>query len=262
MKYIPKQEVEKINYDIEHPLRNFITLVTAAIVFACGLVFIFGAIGEKLLLAIGPEYEAKIFSSFSFPHDAVLPEADKILGKLIGAASKKYKVSILCEEQPNAFAFPGNTIVVTSGLLKLVSTENALAFVLGHEYGHFHHRHHLSGIGFALGASAALKLAGLDAVALAAFALPQKLIARKFNRTQEQAADKISIDLVAKVYGGLNGATEFFEKMMADEIKSNELALFSTHPVTNDRIEEIKKNSVNSNQLLPLQIDLKKLCPE
>ena len=39
--------------------------------------------------------------------------------------------------QPNAFALPGGWVAVTTGLLEGAGSENELAFVLGHELGHF-----------------------------------------------------------------------------------------------------------------------------
>ena len=43
------------------------------------------------------------------------------------------RVGVIDEQEPNAFALPGGTILLTRGLLNVTETENELAFVLGHE---------------------------------------------------------------------------------------------------------------------------------
>ena len=58
-----------------------------------------------------------------------------------------FRVSVLDQSEPNAFAIPGGQIVITRGLLESVSSESELAFVLGHEIGHFKQRDHLRGLG-------------------------------------------------------------------------------------------------------------------
>jgi Zn-dependent protease with chaperone function len=50
----------------------------------------------------------------------------------------------------NAAALPGGHMLVFSGLLTEMRSENELAFVLAHELGHYAHRDHLRGLGRAL----------------------------------------------------------------------------------------------------------------
>lgn len=51
----------------------------------------------------------------------------------------KYRFGIIDSDEINAFACPGGYIFVTTGLLKILSNENELASVLGHEIGHVEH---------------------------------------------------------------------------------------------------------------------------
>ena len=48
---------------------------------------------------------------------------------------------VIKESEPNAFAIPGGTIFVTSGLIRLVESEDELAGVMGHEVAHVVRRH-------------------------------------------------------------------------------------------------------------------------
>ena len=47
----------------------------------------------------------------------------------------------------NALALPGDRIVIFSGLVNRVKSENELMMVLGHELGHFAHRDRLRSLG-------------------------------------------------------------------------------------------------------------------
>lgn len=69
-----------------------------------------------------------------------------------------FELALVEEEEPNAMALPGGAILLTSGLLETVDSENGLAFVLAHELGHYAHRDHLRSLsrGLALGAVMAL----------------------------------------------------------------------------------------------------------
>ncbi len=64
-----------------------------------------------------------------------------------------YRFLLLKEKRPNAFAMPGGTTGLITGLLETLDNEIELAFVIAHELGHFHNRDHLSGLGRAAGFS-------------------------------------------------------------------------------------------------------------
>ena len=64
-----------------------------------------------------------------------------------------YRLILIENPKPNAFAFPGGTIGLTSGLIDSLDDPEALKFVLGHELGHFHERGHLRGLGRAIGSA-------------------------------------------------------------------------------------------------------------
>jgi predicted Zn-dependent protease len=52
----------------------------------------------------------------------------------------KINVYLMENEEINAVALPGGNIVVFTGLVAQVESENELAMVLAHEMGHFTHR--------------------------------------------------------------------------------------------------------------------------
>ena len=147
------------------------------------------------------------------------------------------------EGTPNALAFPGGLVVVTSGLLEQVESENELAFVLGHEIGHFRHRDHLRGIGrgvaFAL-VMGALGLGGSGGAAQLA-ALSGQLAARGFDRDQESDADRFGLALVQQEYGHVAGAWEFFQRLpdLDGSVEKEIVHYLATHPLSEERIEAL-----------------------
>jgi Zn-dependent protease with chaperone function len=154
------------------------------------------------------------------------------------------RVVIWEEDQPNALAFPGGLVVVTTGLLDRAGSENELAFVLGHELGHFRNRDHLRGLGrgiaFALIAAAIGGSGAGDAAKLAA--LSQQLAARGFDRDQERDADRFGLELVAAEYGHVAGALAFFEQLEGPDDRGDAwlAAYLSTHPVHDERVDTLR----------------------
>ena len=146
-----------------------------------------------------------------------------------------FEIAIWDEPEPNAVALPGGVIAVTSALLESVESENELAFVLGHELGHFHNRDHLRGLGRGIAFSLLLVALGVggggSAVQLASLA--GQFAQRDFDRDQEIEADRFGLALLAAEYGHVSGAEAFFEHLPErDEPLGGELAsYFSTHPV-------------------------------
>jgi Zn-dependent protease with chaperone function len=134
-------------------------------------------------------------------------------------------------------------IAVTNALLESVESENELAFVLGHELGHFHNRDHLRGLGRGIAFSLLLVAVGVggggSAVQLASLA--GQFAQRDFSRDQEIEADRFGLALLAAEYGHVSGAAAFFEHLPEREgpLEGGLASYFSTHPVNADRIQAL-----------------------
>jgi Zn-dependent protease with chaperone function len=104
--------------------------------------------------------------------------------------------------EPNALAFPGGTIVLTDGLVKLMNNDERLVgAVLAHEIGHIHHRHSLRQI--IQGSLSALlvgvlagDVSGMSTVAISA---PTIMASLSYTRDGEREADQYAHDLLTKV---------------------------------------------------------------
>lgn len=250
MRFQPKTPKEGINYSSENPLKEVLILV-AGVSLVAG--FIFFCVGQAIELAIPripSRWESKVFQGLgewletdggTEPHTELQGLADQ-LAAAWPERPYAFRVFVSKEKEPNAFAVPGGRIVVTRGLLEQAESENEIAFVLGHELGHFRGRDHLRGIGRRT-AFALLRVAIGSATGLGGyqgFALTERLTEASFSREQETNADEFGLSLVEAVYGHVEGAFDFFERE-ADISTGAELSGWvSTHPLSARRIAELE----------------------
>ena len=251
MQYVPREPDEGINVSKTHPLVEAGTLVAGlALIFAVVvLVAIF--LVELALLFVSPEAEADFFDGWT-PGDLVAVDEDDARQAQVDALTQRlarhwpdapyrFRVAVGAADEPNALAFPGGLIVVTTGLLDRVETENELAFVLGHEIGHFRNRDHLRMLGrgviLSLAFSVISNRSGASfGLTIADFAL------RGFSREQEEDADEFGLRLVFSEYGHVNDSWRFFERIGAeygDDYGLYEYA--STHPSPADRADGLRE---------------------
>jgi len=245
--FVPKPEKEEINFSRESSLHEFFRLLFSAFVSIAAIVAVLSLAGEFILLHVGSPIEKYVFGSGVFLRQShqPWPEGKIYLEKLIGAEAENFTTVIICDPSPNAMAIPGLLIGVTSGALAAIKTEQGLAMVLGHEYGHFVHKDHLRGLGLGLGLGFALSLVGLDEFGSWISDLSSTIITRRFSQSQEMAADTVATELLLKGYHSLAGASDFFEYIASRQREGVVDRMFSTHPVTQDRIAAIKAASLN-----------------
>lgn len=154
----------------------------------------------------------------------------------------EYLPLVVDNEMFNAFALPGGTIVVFTGLLDEIDTDEELAFVLAHELGHFHGRDHLRGQGIQLGVGLlSLLLTGESSGANALAGSTVSLMRLQYSRAQEQAADLYAVNLLRKANLPTEGAVAFMEKTRGMDHRTTFESYFSTHPHTDDRLHYLKE---------------------
>jgi len=162
----------------------------------------------------------------------------------------KYRIEIIRRDDVmNAFALPGGPVFVYTGLLKYLDSEAALAGVLAHEVAHIESRHATKRLSANYGVSLLLSLVlGQNPSALAEIAtnLFVGLAFLANSRSDEDQADRLSVEFLktTKYYPG--GVKFFFEKMKSDgtvSSNSGKIATFlSTHPDPIERIAVVNQN--------------------
>lgn len=161
-----------------------------------------------------------------------------------------WEFNLVKDNQVNAFCMPGGKIVVYEGLMNLVSSDDELAVVLGHEVAHAVAKHSNERISQQMltqyGANILNSLMGdksasLQRAAATVYGLgTQYGVTLPFSRKHESEADYMG--LVFMTIAGYNPdvAIGFWQKMSAGS-GGTVPQFMSTHPSDKTRIEDIRK---------------------
>jgi Zn-dependent protease with chaperone function len=139
---------------------------------------------------------------------------------------------------PNAFALPGNTVVLTDELVLLVKGDlDSISGVLAHELGHHVHHHLMRNViqSSALTLISATVIGDYSGVLATA---PAVLGQSRYSRTLELEADLHAKQLLCGLKLPLAPTAEFFAKLRSKEgsgTLSNLFSYVSSHPPTDKR---------------------------
>jgi Zn-dependent protease with chaperone function len=203
--------------------------------------------------------------------ECVYPAGQKALEIMISKLSKNtpiennvdVKVIQSGEKDINAFAVPGNYIVILSGLLSYADNPDEVAGVLAHEMGHVIKHHPSEGI---------LRKMGIHLILTGAFGssadYASELIHLKYTRENEQQADDMAVSLLKQAKVNVKHFERFFEKIASEgniiEDNMEIFQYFSDHPGLLERIQHIQKNAtlMKTEPILTHQEwqDLKNIC--
>lgn len=255
MRFVPKQPREGVNVSDTHPLVEASTLVVglAAIFVFVAVLLVF--LVEIALYFIPVEKEVALFEDW-LPEDLVtvspgderLHETQVLVDRLAfhwADAPYSFRVEIDDSDIANAMALPGGLIIVTQGLLDEVESENELAFVLGHELGHFKNRDHIRALGRGIVLSMFVAVTTGGDVSNLGLSVAD-IALRGFSRRQESKADEFGLALVYTHYGHVNEAWRLFERWDDGERPIlNMISYLSTHPESADRIDDLNALAIS-----------------
>ena len=188
------------------------------------------------------------------------------VGKKIAAATEQYlrnngleseiknfawEFNLVKDPQVNAFCMPGGKIVVYEGLMQLVSSDDELAVVVGHEVAHAvakHSNERMSQQLMAqygaqiLGQALSNKSAAVQKIGASVYGLgAQYGVMLPFSRKHESEADYMGLVFMAMAGYNPAVAVNFWQKMSAGKSGSTP-EFMSTHPSDATRINEIKQH--------------------
>jgi predicted Zn-dependent protease len=223
---------------------------------------------EEDEVELGNALTASFLGASPLSSDANLQRYVNRVGKWIALHTNRpdlpWTFSVIDTETINAFAMPGGSIIVSSGLVKRLGSESELAGVLSHEIAHVVMKHQIAAIQSNMKAdfwkSAAtsavsdrVKIGGgvvgraageiakpyiLDA---AGNLLKDGFFLRPLDRRLESDADELAIVLAIRSgyepYG-LVGALQMLAQYKGD---ADAASLFSTHPSPSERIAALEK---------------------
>jgi len=205
------------------------------------------ALGKQLAQEV--ERQAKIID------DPVIAEYVNRIGQNLvrnSDAKVPFTIKVLDSEEVNAFALPGGFFFVNSGLILKADSESELAGVMAHEIAHVAARHGTKqatrGEIINLASIPLIFMGGWTGYAIrqgAGLAIPLGFL--NFSRAFEREADFLGLQYLYKTGYDPTSFVDFFEKIQSMEKKKPGTVskVFSTHPMTDDRIktaqEEIQK---------------------
>ena len=202
---------------------------------------------------VGDQAAQQVLQKYPEVHDARARHFDQIGQRLVHAlpASDRntwnFRFHVLDSKEVNAFALPGGNMFMFTGLYKLLSTDDALAAVTGHEMTHVRKQHWAKASAkqqqrdtlLALGLS--IFHAGQAAQTIAGLA--DSAIGLKYSRGEEDQADQGGLEnMVAAGYNPL-GMIQLFQAL--EKVSGNGGSIggdfLSDHPLTSDRIKHAEE---------------------
>ncbi len=202
------------------------------------------ALGKQLAQEV--ERQAKIID------DPVIAEYVNRVGQNLvrnSDAKVPFTIKVLDSEEVNAFALPGGFFFVNSGLILKADNESELAGVMAHEIAHVAARHGTRqatrGTIINYASIPLIFMGGWTGYAIrqgAGLAIPLGFLT--FSRGFEAEADMLGLEYMYKAGYDPTSFVDFFEKIQTlEKKKPGTLSkVFSTHPMTDDRIKSAQKN--------------------
>jgi predicted Zn-dependent protease len=202
-------------------------------------------------------------------------DALKVMAERLTSADPNIpKLSVRVFNMPvvNAFALPGERLVITSKLVETADSPDEVAGVLAHEMGHAYHRHPETGLVRVVGLQVLISVAtggsGGDTISN----LAGILTILSYSRDAERQADAFAQHVLELAQIDPTGLSRFFRKVIAIKNEEQEssldnlLSMFNTHPGTQERIDAIKPlpASITARPALTAEewAKLKKICDQ
>ena len=246
-------------------------LIAILILTSCGSVPLTGR--RQMLLVSDTELVSASLVQYGEYMKTATKSADKTktamverAGKNIASATEAYlkqsglereisnfswEFTLIKSDDVNAFCMPGGKIVVFEGLLPLVSSEDELAVVIGHEVAHAVAKHSnermsqelLAQYGSSiLNATLSAKSAAVQEIGGSIFGLGSQLVVMlPYSRQHEYEADHMGLVFMTMAGYNPNSAVNFWKKMSAASGGGSTSDFMSTHPSDSKRIAEIQR---------------------
>lgn len=270
MKFTARQPGINVNVSPTHPLKEFAVLAGGLLAIVVAVYLALGVAVDLIAPRLSMDLEKKLAGAFMgrLAKTDEVADTTRSLQALVDrlqdqCAPLPYTITVHVQQSDaiNAAALPGGHMLVFTGLLDKMTSENELAFVLAHELGHYAHRDHLRGLGRALVLlTASTLLLGADNSINSMIGQGMVLTELSFSRKQETQADEFALETLFCHYGHVAGATDFFSKIPKDGDPGRFGHYFASHPENRRRIDHLEelaqKRGYPAGKPLPLPADL------
>ncbi len=206
-------------------------------------------------IALGKQLAQEVERDSKIVDDPVISEYVSRVGQNLvrnSDAKVPFTIKVVDSDEVNAFALPGGFFFVNTGLILKADNEAELAGVMAHEIAHVAARHGTRQASRAEIANFAsiplIFMGGWTGYAIrqaAGLAIPMGFLT--FSRGMESEADMLGLEYMYKTGYDPTAFVDFFEKLETlEKKKPGALAkVFSTHPMTADRIRAAQKEIQN-----------------
>jgi hypothetical protein len=203
-------------------------------------------------IALGRGAAKELEAAVTLVTDPVITEYVNRVGQNIvrnSDAQVPFTIKVIDSEEINAVSLPGGFFYVNTGLILAADEEAELAGVMAHEIAHVTARH-------AAEQQQKASLLNIASIPLMIFGggIPGMIIQQAaqigvpltflaFSRGAEEEADWLGLQYMYRAGYDPGASVSFFEKLQARESAKRKVSgLFSTHPPTEARVSETKKN--------------------
>jgi predicted Zn-dependent protease len=226
-------------------------------------------LGEEDEIKIGNQLYPKIIarSGGAYANRRIQGDMDRFAAPLIETSPRTnftWEITVINDNRVNAWALPGGKLAINKGLLRYVSDESELAAVIGHEVGHVDLSHGLkhlksekftSGLTDAAGAALQAEVNSIgdqivtDKVIEKLEGPFHKMVTSGYSRGSELEADAHILKIFAQTGHDPAKAASPFKTLLQIMPESSEetTSLYSSHPVTRDRIAAIEEKAAGMN---------------
>lgn len=209
---------------------------------------------------VGRAVAAQITATYPLHRNARLNEYLNLIGQTVVLHTEKpttfggYHFALLDSSEINAFACPGGIILITSGMLSSVKSEDELAAVLAHEIAHIIHRDGVAAIqssrwseaALVIGSKAAKEFGPKDTAKLLSLFegsiddVVKTLVVNGYGRQQEKSADSAALEYLAAAGYDPQGLVGYLSRL--DQAgKGSQGGILKTHPGTDERLENVRQ---------------------
>ena len=239
--------------------------VTATVALASVVVaYLYGVplLAGRIVAVVPPAWEQALGETVAVQMEATLEDgfricdsnpdslANRALARFGAAALEgsgspfTLDIRVVDADVPNAFALPGGQVYFFSALLDRAVTQDEFAGVLAHEIGHVAYRHGMEQLISTAGTGALIGfiLGDMTGISVAA-GLGATLIDARFSRDAERQADAFAALVAQRLDFQPAGLADLINRVGEDDDFARALALFSTHPLTEDRRAALERLS-------------------
>ena len=244
--------------------------ITTIIAIALAYSFLIPLMAEKAVVLIPERFDNEIGQTFYADYvllhsidSAKTATLQQFANQLNMHNNKVLHFTVIKSNEVNAFSLPDGNVVVFTGIIESMKDYDELTGLIGHEVSHINFRHSMKMICRDLSGSIFISVMLNDANGVMS-RIGQgvhNLASLSYSRKFEQQADLEGLNLMIDNHINPVGMTDLFMRLKLNTDKFVP-EFISSHPVTHDRIEYIKKAITKSHYQVMDHPKLKSLFQE